>query len=106
MKEDTGLSRSRKEICFIGIEPNDSTESYLIDQSESLSEIAARGIFGWLRSHGYPASESPVREHSWFDIGKSEGEEMDGESDDEVDQQSKKDCTEKWIVGTDIFDKM
>lgn len=88
MKENTGLSQSRKEICFVGIELNDSTESYLIDQSESLSEIATRGIFGWLRSNGYPASESCVREHSWFDIGNSEGEEMDGKSDDEVDQQS------------------
>lgn len=103
--EDTGLNRSWEEKGDIKIELNDSPEAYLMDQSESLSEIATRGIFEWLRSNGYPASESFIREHSWFDIGSSEGEEMDGETDDEVYQQSKEASIKKWIMGTDIVDQ-
>lgn len=103
--EDTGLNQTRNEKCGIEIKLNDSPEAYPIDQSESLSEIATRGIFEWLRSNGYPASESFIHEHPWFDIGSSEGEETDGESDDEVNSQTIEAGIEKWIMGTDIINE-
>lgn len=49
--------------------------------SESASEVATRGIFGWLRSTGYPASEKALYQHSWFDIESSDDEGDDVESD-------------------------
>ncbi|KAL6230445.1 hypothetical protein BDW75DRAFT_234375 [Aspergillus navahoensis] len=45
--------------------------------SQSLSETATRGIFGWLRSTGYPANENPIYQHSWIDLESSDEEEMD-----------------------------
>jgi hypothetical protein len=103
--EDTGLNQTRKAKCDIDIRLNDPPEAYPIDESESLSEIATRGIFGWLRSDGYPASESFIREHSWFNIEDSGGEEIDSKSDDEVDQQSKEASIQKWRMGTHTVDK-
>lgn len=44
-----------------------SSEVFLLDPvSESLSELATRGIFEWLRSRGYPACEKPIYEHPWI----------------------------------------
>jgi hypothetical protein len=103
--EDTGLNQTRKAKCDIDIRLNDPPEACPIDESESLSEIATRGIFGWLRSDGYPASESFIREHSWFNIEDSGGEEIDSKSDDEVDQQSKEASIQKWRMGTHTVDK-
>uniref|UniRef100_A0A093V8R0 Ectonucleotide pyrophosphatase/phosphodiesterase family member 6 n=1 Tax=Talaromyces marneffei PM1 TaxID=1077442 RepID=A0A093V8R0_TALMA len=72
--EDTGLNRFPIETCNTKIGLNNPQEASIFNKSESLSEIATRGIFEWLRSNGYPASESFIRQHSWFDIGSSEGE--------------------------------
>lgn len=49
--------------------------------SQSASEIATRGIFGWLRSTGYPANEKRIYQHSWIDIESSDEEDDDVESD-------------------------
>lgn len=47
--------------------------------SESLSEGATRGIFGWLRATGYPRSERGIYQHSWVDLeGTDEEEKRDG----------------------------
>ncbi|KAK6823728.1 hypothetical protein RU639_006403 [Aspergillus parasiticus] len=37
--------------------------------SDDLSANPTRGIFGWLRSTGYPANERHVYKHPWFDVG-------------------------------------
>lgn len=49
--------------------------------SQLASEIATRGIFGWLSSSGYPAKERPIYQHSWIDIESTDEEEDDVESD-------------------------
>ncbi|KAL3420257.1 hypothetical protein PVAG01_08756 [Phlyctema vagabunda] len=46
--------------------------------SETISEMATRMMFGWLRSYGWPAAEKAIYSHSWM----SEG------SDDETDSGS------------------
>lgn len=43
--------------------------------SQSLSEVATRGIFGWLRSTGYPRCERPLYQHSWIDLEGTDEEE-------------------------------
>lgn len=48
--------------------------------SQLASEIATRGIFGWLRSTGYPADEKAIYQHSWIYLECS-----DEEDDDEVE---------------------
>ncbi|KAJ6038459.1 hypothetical protein N7460_008230 [Penicillium canescens] len=49
--------------------------------SQVASEAATRGIFGWLRSTGYPANEKPVYRHSWIDIESSDDDDVDINSD-------------------------
>lgn len=43
--------------------------------SQAHSKEATRGIFGWLRSTGYPGSERPIYEHTWIDIEGTDDEE-------------------------------
>ncbi|KAE8308144.1 hypothetical protein BDV41DRAFT_568477 [Aspergillus transmontanensis] len=50
--------------------------------SDDLSANPTRGIFGWLRSTGYPANERHVYKHPWFDVGDSD---EDGILDDQED---------------------
>ncbi|OJJ95259.1 hypothetical protein ASPACDRAFT_48003 [Aspergillus aculeatus ATCC 16872] len=42
--------------------------------AEALSEVATRGIFGWLRSRGYPASERAIYQHEWLALASSDDE--------------------------------
>ncbi|TPX22398.1 hypothetical protein DIZ76_014270 [Coccidioides immitis] len=44
---------------------------------QSVSEVATRSIFGWLRMTGYPPSEKDIRTHPWFDVGDSDEESCD-----------------------------
>lgn len=68
--------------------------------SHSLSEGATRGIFEWLRSTGYPACEKPLYQHSWFDIGSSDGEVPDNdESDPGASANTNSEYIEKWLGG-------
>ncbi|KAG4434240.1 hypothetical protein IFR05_010282 [Cadophora sp. M221] len=53
--------------------------------SETVSEMATRSIFGWLRSYGWPAKEKAIYSHSWI---LSEG------SDDESDENPKDDASD------------
>jgi hypothetical protein len=43
-----------------------------LPKSESLSELATRSIFGWLRVTGYPPNEKDIRAHSWIDLEDSD----------------------------------
>ncbi|RAH47587.1 uncharacterized protein BO95DRAFT_451757 [Aspergillus brunneoviolaceus CBS 621.78] len=47
--------------------------------SEALSEVATRGIFGWLRSRGYSASERANYQHEWVDLASSDDEHEQGQ---------------------------
>ncbi|KAJ5177195.1 uncharacterized protein N7482_003072 [Penicillium canariense] len=67
--------------------------------SQTFSEIATRGIFGWLRSTGYPRSERPIYQHSWFDLGTDEQEPNNAESDVEIHWGPKKRHVESWLDG-------
>ena len=49
--------------------------------SQVASEAATRGIFGWLRSTGYPSNEKPLYRHSWIDIESSDDDDVDINSD-------------------------
>jgi hypothetical protein len=46
-------------------------------ESEALSEMATRSIFGWLRVTGYPQSERDIYRQSWIDMEDSDEEELD-----------------------------
>ncbi|RAH75386.1 uncharacterized protein BO66DRAFT_416678 [Aspergillus aculeatinus CBS 121060] len=52
--------------------------------SEALSEVATRGIFGWLRSRGYPASERAIYQHEWVDLASSDDEHEQGQEVEDV----------------------
>jgi hypothetical protein len=66
--------------------------------SQLLSEGATRGIFGWLRSTGYPACEKSIYQHSWIDIGSSDDEELDDDESGIVrDDGLRKPFIEQWI---------
>ncbi|GLA34046.1 hypothetical protein AnigIFM63309_004073 [Aspergillus niger] len=67
--------------------------------SQSLSEGATRGIFEWLRSTGYPSSERPIYQHSWFDMEGTDDEEApdDEESDVEMKSSPKKTHVQHWL---------
>lgn len=68
--------------------------------SQALSEGATRGIFGWLRSTGYPRSEKPIYQHSWIGLECTDEEEPDdAESDGEVQSHPKKMNVEGWLDG-------
>lgn len=69
--------------------------------SEDLSEGATRGIFGWLRSTGYPCSERPIYQHSWLDLEGTDEEEApdDAESDVEIQRTPKKMHVGRWLEG-------
>jgi len=45
--------------------------------SEGLSEVATRSIFGWLRSDGYPLTEREIWKHPWLNSNESSDEELD-----------------------------
>lgn len=49
--------------------------------SQVASEAATRGIFGWLRSIGYPANERPLHRHSWIVVESSDDDDIDIDSD-------------------------
>ncbi|KAJ5934450.1 hypothetical protein N7466_003997 [Penicillium verhagenii] len=69
--------------------------------SQLVSEGATRGIFGWLRSTGYPRCEKPLYQHSWIDLENTEEEEEpdDAGSDAEKHWSSKKTHVESWLDG-------
>jgi hypothetical protein len=68
--------------------------------SNLLSEGATCGIFGWLRSTGYPACEKSLYQHSWFDVGSSDGEDSDsGGSDIGVSANANSDFIATWLGG-------
>ncbi|KAL2850220.1 hypothetical protein BJY01DRAFT_210081 [Aspergillus pseudoustus] len=50
--------------------------------SQLLSESATRGIFGWLRSTGYPENERAIYQHSWIDLEGTDEEEVDDKMSD------------------------
>ncbi|CAG8399711.1 unnamed protein product [Penicillium salamii] len=49
--------------------------------SQLYSELATRGIFGWLRPTGYPINEKPLYQHSWINLESSQEELDDKDSD-------------------------
>ncbi|KAJ6024262.1 hypothetical protein N7540_005059 [Penicillium herquei] len=79
-------------------------EDYSYDfSSQTLSEGLTRGIFGWLRSTGYPLCERSIYQHSWLDLECSddelEEEPDDAESDKDGQQRSIKTHIESWLEG-------
>ena len=65
----------------------------------SVSEMATRSIFGWLRMTGYPSNEKSIRLHPWFDVGDSDEEPCDMASDSETSQNAtqKADLIDTWF---------
>ncbi|EAW13737.1 uncharacterized protein ACLA_044570 [Aspergillus clavatus NRRL 1] len=70
--------------------------------SQSLSEVATRGIFQWLRSTGYPPNERSIYQHSWIDIDGTDDEEPDdAESELGRECSAKEQKVESWLDGID-----
>jgi hypothetical protein len=82
--EDSGISLMEFRGEFLA---KKNKENYYPIQNDSnlfsqvASEAATRGIFGWLRSTGYPANEKPLYRHSWIDIESSDDDGDDINSD-------------------------
>lgn len=66
-------------------------------KSQLLSEAATRGIFGWLRSTGYPANEKAIYQHSWIDIESSDEESMDDSESDTAGCAKTKRFVDEWL---------
>ncbi|KAJ5718277.1 hypothetical protein N7488_003923 [Penicillium malachiteum] len=72
-------------------------EDYTYDfSSQTLSEGLTRGIFGWLRSTGYPLCERPIYQHSWLDLEFSDDEEPD-DVESEEDRLQRVSHVESWL---------
>ncbi|KIA75648.1 hypothetical protein HK57_00580 [Aspergillus ustus] len=66
--------------------------------SQMLSELATRGIFGWLRSTGYPENEKAIYQHLWIDLGSTDEEETGEEmSDGKVGPDTNQLHVEAWL---------
>lgn len=52
---------------------------------ETISEMATRSIFGWLRSYGWPAPEKVIYSHSWIILEGSDDEPANDPEDDVSD---------------------
>ncbi|KAH8672822.1 hypothetical protein BGZ60DRAFT_405680 [Tricladium varicosporioides] len=57
-------------------------------ESETVSEMATRSIFGWLRSYGWPAAERVIYSHSWI-ISEGSDDELDDNPEDDVSDPGK-----------------
>jgi hypothetical protein len=55
---------------------------------ETISEMATRSIFGWLRSYGWPAAEKIIYSHSWV-ISEGSDDESDDDPEDDVSDPGK-----------------
>lgn len=55
---------------------------------ETISEMATRSIFGWLRSYGWPAAEKVIYSHSWI-ISEGSDDESDDDPEDDVSDPGK-----------------
>ncbi|KAJ5191848.1 uncharacterized protein N7498_010833 [Penicillium cinerascens] len=69
--------------------------------SQLLSEGATRGIFGWLRSTGYPRSERAIYQHSWLDLEATDEEPDDAGSDVDIQRGSEEMRVESWLEGVE-----
>ncbi|KAJ5562398.1 hypothetical protein N7535_003139 [Penicillium sp. DV-2018c] len=67
--------------------------------SQSISEGATRGIFGWLRATGYPPCEKAIYQHSWIDLESTDEEEEpdDAETDAEMHRSLNKAHVASWF---------
>ncbi|KAJ5638402.1 hypothetical protein N7528_000792 [Penicillium herquei] len=73
-------------------------EDYSYDfSSHTLSEGFTRGIFGWLRSTGYPHCERPIYQHSWFDLECSDDEEEPDDVESDEDGLRRTTHVESWL---------
>lgn len=106
--EDPGMKRPAKQRSSENPVFGDIPKSYFFERTELLSELATRSIFGWLRPNGHSAFENLVYQHPWFDMERSDDEEVDGRSDDEeIDGRSDvsdrnlrgKIISTEWIMG-------
>lgn len=55
---------------------------------ETISEMATRSIFGWLRSYGWPAAEKVIYSHSWI-ISEGSDDESDDDPEDDLSDPGK-----------------
>ena len=104
MLEDSGMATTASDEA--DLKTNESKAAlpthYTCDlSSESASEVATRGIFGWLRSTGYAANEKPLYQHSWIDIESSDDEEGDDVESDIVKGTDPPTSIEDWLSGID-----
>jgi hypothetical protein len=89
--------------------------------SEKHSERNTRGIFGWLRSTGYPLDERPIYQHQWLNVGNQErtglgsglgsglglgsGSGRSESSESETEQKTQKQQVEKWLTGLILHER-
>lgn len=107
MLDDPGMTTAAfNEASLITHDPKDTlpTHHNCDLSSQSASEVATRGLFGWLRSAGYPANEKPLYQHSWIDIESSDEEEEEEGDDTESDTVKEADHAtfiDEWLSGID-----
>jgi hypothetical protein len=90
-----GYKSSPERVNHSPVSLNDSIKSQL------LSESATHGIFGWLRSTGYPANEKAIYQHSWIDIEISDEEPIDDSEGDTAGRANTKCFVDEWLSQID-----
>ena len=86
-------------VCESSVDLKDYDYNF---DSESLSEGYTRGIFMWLRMTGYPSNEKALYQHSWIDLGDTDEECEDNESDQGKRHFEDKAKIEHWVEDIEI----
>ncbi|CAG8180083.1 unnamed protein product [Penicillium salamii] len=99
---DLGLEKHRSSVKNRSENCQDDAlaKSHALDyefSSQLYSLLATRGIFGWLKSTGYPINEKPLYQHSWIDLESSEEELDDKDSDIAEINCPKSNHVEQWL---------
>ncbi|TVY47707.1 hypothetical protein LOCC1_G002816 [Lachnellula occidentalis] len=72
--------------------------------NETISTMATRSIFGWLRSYGWPAAEKVIYSHSWLSEGSDDESDI-GSKDDTSDPGKGKFTSDKFEIITTWLDQ-
>lgn len=70
-------------------------------RSDSLSQVASRSVFGWLRIDGHPPREKDIFTHDWFDAGNSTEESATSDDEDPLTEQRVTAECRKWLDRVD-----
>ncbi|CAG8908425.1 unnamed protein product [Penicillium egyptiacum] len=74
--------------------------------SEQKSDNPTRGIFCWLRLHGFPANEKRIYQHSWVVIAMDSDEEVDEDESDDSTAGVRTERVRDWLDGVSDVERV